>query len=102
ILVTKHFKGYDVMKRIMHESSSVHTQGVASFTFIPAGSMKGGLLFDLDRPRPLDDLRSMLPVAFAGQSLSMKEIYERHSVDRPYISAHYKEVLAEFERTGKI
>jgi hypothetical protein len=32
----------------------------------------------------------------------MKEIYEQHNVDRPYIKKNYKEVLAKLEADKKI
>lgn len=100
ILVTKHFKGYDVMKDIMAKASSSQDQGVPSFTYSPATSPSQQLLFSLNRP--LDDLREMLLSDFAGQTISMIEIYEKHSVDTPYIKANYKEVLRTLEDEGQI
>jgi three-Cys-motif partner protein len=99
ILVTKHFKGYEVMKDIMAKSSSSHEQGVPSFAYATAASQQG-LLFALNRP--LDDLRVMLLQDLAGQRLTTRQIYERHSVDRPYILKNYKDVLSELENTGAI
>lgn len=100
ILVTKHFKGYDVMKGIMAKASTSSEQGVPSFAYCPADSRKQLLLFQLSRP--LDDLREELPLSFAGKTLTMAQIYEQHSVDRPYIRANYKAVLADMEKAGTI
>lgn len=100
ILVTKHFKGYEVMKEIMAKSSSSHDQGVPSFMYSPAASPKQLLLFELNRP--LDDLKSMLLQYFAGQTLTTRQIYERHSIDRPFLLKNYKEALASLEKEGKI
>ncbi|MBE7490837.1 MAG: three-Cys-motif partner protein TcmP [Planctomycetes bacterium] len=47
VLVTKHFKGYDVMKEIMARYSSSDDQGVPSFTFSPAMNTRQQLLFQL-------------------------------------------------------
>lgn len=100
ILVTKHFKGYEVMKDIMAKYSSSMEQGVPTFTYSPADSLKQPMLFELNRP--LDDLREMLLVEFAGQSLTMVAIYERHSVGRNFIKKNYKDVLTGMEQSKAI
>ncbi len=100
ILVTKHFKGYEVMKEVMSKSSSSFSQGVPSFTFSPADSARQELLFDLNRP--LDELEAMLLTQFEGRTLKMEDIYREHSVDRPYIKRNYKDVLAALETRGGI
>lgn len=100
ILVTKDFKGYDVMKDVMAKSSSSSSQGVPSFIFSPADSSSQQLLFDLNRP--LDDLEGMLLRDFAGRSLRMIDIYKEHSVDRPFIKRNYKDVLLDLEARGEI
>jgi three-Cys-motif partner protein len=100
ILVTKAFKGYEVMKDIMAKSSSSSDQGVPTFTYSAAASSAQPLLFELNRP--LDDLRGMLLRDFAAQTLTMRQIYEQHSVDRPYVSKNYKDVLTKMETDGAI
>ncbi len=96
ILVTKGFKGYEVMKDIMAKSSSSADQGVPSFAYSPATDRQQTFLFELNRP--LDDLRAMLLEAFAGKTMTMRQIYEEHSVDRPYLARNYKDVLATLEK----
>lgn len=84
IFVSKNFRGYEIMKEIMAKESSSETQGVPSFEYNPADILpRQSLLFQLSRP--LDNLADMIVNEFAGQTLNMKEIYERHSVDTPYI-----------------
>jgi three-Cys-motif partner protein len=100
ILVPKHFKGYEVMKDIMARSSTAEEQGVATFTYSPADSRAQALLFEFNRP--LDDLREMLLTDFAGRTETMRSIYEQHSVGRPFLSRHYKEVLRSLEDEGRI
>ncbi|MBZ5710421.1 three-Cys-motif partner protein TcmP [Nannocystis pusilla] len=100
ILVTKHFKGYDVMKEIMAKASSLVEQGVPSFSYFPAASQRQELLFELNRP--LDDLSDMLLLHFAGKSVTVEQIYNDHSVDRPYLRRNYKDVLLQLERTGRV
>jgi three-Cys-motif partner protein len=100
VLVTKHFKGYDVMKGIMAKASSKCEDGVPSFTFSPAAGREQPLLFKLSRP--LEDLREMLLSDFAGRTATMRAIYEEHSVDTPYVSGNYKDVLRRMEEAGEI
>ena len=99
IFTSKNFRGYEIMKGIMAKESSEQEQGVPSFEYSPASRIYP-LLFALNRP--LDDLEEMLLTEFAGQKLAMKQIYERHSVDKPYIEANYKKALTNMEIAGKI
>jgi three-Cys-motif partner protein len=99
IFVTKHVRGYEIMKEIMAKQSSSSTQGVPSFQYNPA-SEKQPLLFELTRP--LDDLAELLLEEFAGKTLQMRQIYEQHHVETPYIKSNYKQVLINLEEQGKI
>jgi three-Cys-motif partner protein len=99
IFVSKNFKGYEIMKEIMAAESSERDQGVPSFVYSRA-SQNYPMLFALSRP--LDDLEGMLLQEFAGQKLTMLQIYERHSVGRPYIKSNYKKLLTKMEVEGKI
>jgi three-Cys-motif partner protein len=99
IFVSKNFKGYAIMKDIMAKESSTEDQGVPSLAYSPADwSMP--LLFSLQRP--LDQLRTVLLKDFAGQELSVAQIYERHSVDTPYVLKNYKEILTTLEAEAKV
>lgn len=99
IFISKNFKGYEIMKDIMAKESSDQTQGVPSFVY-SAASKSNPFLFELSRP--LDDLEEMLIAEFADQRLSMRQIYERHSVGKRYIKSNYKNILASMESEGKI
>lgn len=99
IFVSKHVRGYEIMKQVMASQSSKADQQVPSFTYCPA-DRKYRLLFELTRP--LDDLEQMLLDEFAGRTLSMKQIYDVHNVGRPYLSRNYKAVLTKLEQEGKI
>jgi hypothetical protein len=100
VFVTKHFKGYEVMKEIMANSSSGQTaENVATFEYDPA-SAKYPTLFAF--AASLQDLGTSLVQQFRGKTMTMQEIYEAHSVGTPFISKHYKTVLTELERAGKI
>ena len=99
VFVSKSFKGYAIMKDIMAKESSTEDQGVPSLTYSPADRSMP-LLFSLQRP--LDQLQASLLTDFAGQELSVTEIYERHSVDTPYVMKNYKGCLTQLEAEGKI
>jgi GMT-like protein len=58
------------------------------------------LLFSLQRP--LDELKAMLPRDFRGKELAVDQLYEQHSVDKPYVLKNYKEILLQLEQEGKI
>lgn len=100
IFVSKHFKGYEVMKGVMARQSSEENEGVSTFEYNPA-STRQPLLY-LFRPRPISELKQSLIDTFKGQTLTMREIYERHSVDTPYIDTNYKEALRQLEAEGVI
>jgi hypothetical protein len=99
IFVSKHFKGYEIIKDIMAKESSLLEQGVPSLTYSPADESMP-LLFSLSRP--LDQLGGMLLDEFAGQTTSMQAIYEAHNIDTTYIKKNYKDALRSLEETGEI
>ena len=99
ILVTKHVKGYEIMKEIMAKESSNTQQGVPTFEYNPA-SLQYPLLFELSRP--LDDLGDTLLRQFAGRTMTMANVYNQHHVGRRYIKANYKAILVKLESEGKI
>ncbi|HIK12325.1 MAG TPA: three-Cys-motif partner protein TcmP [Oscillatoriaceae cyanobacterium M33_DOE_052] len=100
IFVSKHVRGYEIMKEIMAKESSSTEQGVASFDYNPA-TIDHPLLFELFRP--LDDLENMLLDEFAGKkNMTRQEIYEQHNVGKRYIRENYRDILLKMEAEGKI
>jgi hypothetical protein len=99
IFVSKNVTAYTIMKGIMGAESSKHEQHVPSFSYCTADKSTP-LLFEL--ARPLDDLEDMLLDDFAGETLSMKDVFDRHQVGRPYLSKNYKDALKSLERKKKI
>jgi len=97
--VSKSFRGYDIMKHIMAGESSQQNQGVATFNYNPADE-RYPFLFELIKP--LDQLEDMLINDFAGQQIRVLDIYEKHSIDKPFILRNYKEILIKMESEGKI
>lgn len=101
IFVSKHFRGYEIMKDIMARESSSDIQGVPSFEYNPADFLpKQTLLFQLYRP--ISELKKDLLEKYPGQRLTMKQIYMTHNVDTPYIKKNYKDVLRELYEDGAI
>lgn len=99
IFISKHTKGYELMKDIMARESSDSQQGVASFEYSPA-SNRQPLLFEYSRP--LDDLGDLLLRDFAGKRLKMVDIYQQHNVNTPFVERNYKDALKLLEDQGKI
>ena len=99
IFVSKHVRGYVVMKDIMARASSSHDEGIASFSYSPADE-RTPLLFEF--ARPLSELREMLLKEFAGRSISMGQIHAEHHVDRPFVAKNYKDALIRLEAEERI
>jgi hypothetical protein len=97
--VTKHFRGYSIMKDIMANCSSTTEQGVATFEYNPADERQPAL-FELIRP--LDDLEEMLLNDYAGRTLGIKDIFETHSVGRRYVLKNYRDALCKLEQQKKL
>lgn len=99
VFATKHPLGYGIMKDIMAKHSSEKHQGVASFGYCPASTIHP-MLFELNRP--LDDLEGMLVKEFGGRTLTMRQIYDRHNIGRPYTLKNYREALLNMEDRGLV
>ena len=99
IFVSKHFRGYSIMKSIMAGESSTYDGGVPSLTYSPADASMP-LLFSL--AQPLSKLKECLLATFAGREVNFTQIYETHSVDTPYIDKNYREILKRLENEGVI
>jgi hypothetical protein len=97
--VTKHFRGYGIMKDIMANCSSLRDQGVATFEYNPADQRQPSLWNLL---RPLDELEGMLLKEYDGKTMGITDIYESHSVGKPYVLKNYREVLCKLEQEGRI
>lgn len=99
IFVSKHIRGYGIMKEVMWRYSSEKVDGIGSFSYCPAVP-ETPLLFEF--ARPLSDLKKLLLLKFAGRELTVQEIYEQHNVGTPYIKKNYKTALMELENDGLI
>jgi len=89
--VTKNVLGYVIMKQIMAELSSYKVDGVPSFEFVPGRQIQPIL------EAPLQKLIDELRLRFAGRSASVRQVYEQHNIDTPYILPNYKDALRALE-----
>jgi three-Cys-motif partner protein len=107
IFASKNVKAYEIMKEIMGRESSLLDHGVPNFGFDPSikkkleEKKKKPTLFDMD-PDPIDHLAEMLMMAFAGRTLTTKEIYHQHHVGKRYLLQNYQEALKRLDSEGRI
>lgn len=101
IFVTKNILGYNIMKDIMGSCSSSHIQDVPSFEYNPAATLDDPQL-PLFRRDPIDELKKMLLDDFKERTITMKEVYEKHHIDKPYVKKNYKKALLDLEKEDKI
>jgi len=99
IFVSKNVRGYEIMKEIMAQQSSSTEQGVPTFAYSPIRFPHARRYVLHPGPAVAVD---MLPGAFAGQTLTMQAIYEKHHVGRRYIKKNYKEALKKLEQGDRI
>jgi len=103
IFVTKNSTAYKIMKEIMWSVSSTHIDNIGSFSFKPNNSKKNtqmNLFSQLDALN--HSLDEILLKDFRGQSLKVKQIYEKHNKNTPFVLKNYKEALLRLEEKGKI
>lgn len=99
VFVTKKFRGFEEMRKIMAKHSSDSPQGVPSFEYNPP-ALRQDKLFDLSQH--LDNLMDSLLQHFAGRELTMRAIYDQHSPGQLYVISNYKSALLQLEKAGKI
>jgi len=97
IFVSKNVLGYTIMKEIMAEMSSHKYQNVATFEYNTRHKDYGFF-----PPTPLNDLENELLGIFKGKTLTVKDIFQNHNIDTPYILANYKEALLNLEEKKQI
>lgn len=93
VFVTKHLRGYEIMKDIMAKASTTEVEGVPSFEYSPNATQ---LDFPFDGS-PIDKLKESLLNHFNGRTISVQDIYETHNLGTPYLKRNYKEALKQME-----
>jgi three-Cys-motif partner protein len=99
VFATKHGLGCKIMKALMAKESTWTEGGLPSFGFSPKPQEK--TLFDaLDDP--VAELEEMLLGTFAGQQLTVGQIYEQHGLNRRFMPPDYKQALKRLEAAGRV
>ncbi len=96
--VSKAFRGYEIMREIMYNHSQKEL-GVAKFEYNPADA-RWPSLFEL--LRPLEDLEAMLLADYSGKTVGLNELFEVHSIGKPFVRKNYRDVLCRMEQEGKV
>jgi three-Cys-motif partner protein len=100
IFVSKKFKGVEIMRDVMANASSHQDgDGVASFSYDPRPVHRA---FTRPEPKRLDRLQANFKDDLAGQSLTAREIFERHSRDGRFTFKNYQEALRRLEEAKEI
>ena len=103
IFVSKHIRGYNIMKDIMGEEGTNLDKAVPSLEYNPATHDQIPLFESL---RPLEELGDKLMEYFAGKTVTMQQIYNQHhdrfTVGTRYIKNSYRECLIKLEADRKI
>lgn len=93
IFVSKHPRGYTIMKDIMAKESSYKTDGVPSFEYISGRQRFNQMsLFS-----PIEKLKKSLIVDLAGSTYTMVKLFEIHGKNNNFIKSNYKRALLELE-----
>lgn len=103
IFTSKKFLGYNIMKDIMYSSGEKDHEGVGKFEFISTSDKQMIQLSMIDLfSSSLNELKNDLLNKYSGRTITFELLYREHSINNKFIKKHYKEVLIELEKQGKI
>ena len=97
VFVTKHPLGYRVMNEIMAKEGFIDAKGIPHYTHYDHAPPKEQFFYP-----EFDELKRMLLEDYAGQTKTMEQIYDEHSLGKNYIPNNYKDALKELEAEGKV
>ena len=100
IQVTKHVRGFMLMKEIMAKESSNKDADVPDFTFLNSDYSQGSLRDLLDRP--LETLADDLLKTYAGRSMTTQALIEDHTIHTLFTKNNYRTVLYQLFAEQKI
>ena len=91
IQVTKHVRGFMLMKDVMAKKSSSVVDDVPNFTFLNSEYTQGSLRELLEHP--LEDLADELLNTYAGRQITTLALIEDHTIHTLFTKNNYKTVL---------
>jgi three-Cys-motif partner protein len=100
VFVTKSFKGVEIMRDVMAGMSSSSADGVASFAYDPR--VRDETQLELLSVSPLDRLAERIKRDLGGSTLTVRELFERHSSDSRFTFRNYQEALRRLEGHGHV
>lgn len=103
IFTSKNALGYQIMKQIMAGESTSNDEGVASFEFNPLDKedrAEQGRLWA--SPSAVDELGLSLLREFAGQQISVGEIYRKHNVGKRFVFKNYQDAIKKLDTEGRV
>lgn len=101
VFVSKAFLGYHLMKEVMWPLST-DTSDVRSFEYVPVTSTQMALFPDYGKNHSISLLKDVLAQSAAGMKLSVWDVYERFTVDTPYMFRHVQTALIELEYERRV
>ncbi len=102
--ISKHARGFKIMKEIMYKESQDKTQGVARFGYVRQVSAEKTPLLHLMNT-PLSDFGRELCCDYAGRSLTRKQLmasYDQTYPRNPYVDKNWRDALAMLEVEGQV
>lgn len=95
---TKNPLGYSKMKEIMATHSSEIQEGVGMMEYNVKTKYQPRLIVDTSIPHLMKDLLEK----FAGQTITVQQVYFQDNIGRPYVEKNYKDAIRSLEAGGKI
>jgi hypothetical protein len=99
IFLTNHPKGYERMKGIMADSGTETNGGLPYPCYVENPTLGSLDLFPINRTA---ELAKALALAYAGQTLSVQQIFERHSRGKPFLPNDYRDAVQHLEQEERV
>jgi three-Cys-motif partner protein len=106
IFISKHFRGFHVMKDVMAGVGASSEDDSIRFEFNPAPSqLQLGLIDDFFAAQRIQELENMLLEHFRGRNMLVKDAYEEHEIARngtSFLLRDYKTAIRNLEAVGLV
>jgi three-Cys-motif partner protein len=99
IFLTRHDKGYELMKGIMAREGTQTSDGIPGLSFVQRQSPENLSLFPTD---PIAELADELCRKFLGRTLTVDQLFLEHSPGTNFLPIHYRDACLRLESRGQI